>query len=273
MASNYNDDDDDDDDDDNVFIGSDDDNDANFDHDNQFINSLGDDYELDLFNDRSLVSCNEMQCDDVMGCSVESENECKIDDCDSVSNCSYETELSCDAQSFSHIDNSEVTAVAKSSSGEVVEYESEKEYIMDDCDTVSNCSCETELSSVAPSFSPIVNSEVTAVAKPISGEMVSYEHQHLQIDWKGFKMVGDNIDKTIRPSFQRYDNRTNSLHYFHYYALLDRLDLSICSESSPTNALNLQQLLVSQDDIQQVESDAIVLFSRYNNHLFMLCVH
>lgn len=36
-------------------------------------------------------------------------------------------------------------------------------------------------------------------------------------DWKGFKIVGDNVDKNIRPSLQRFNNKTNSLHYFHYY--------------------------------------------------------
>ena len=83
------------------------------------------------------------------------------------------------------------------------------------------------------------------------------------LDWKGFKLVGDNIDKSIHPSFQRYRNSTNSFHYFHYYALLDRLDLSKCLESIPTTALNLQQLLVNANNIQQIENDAIVFFSRY----------
>ena len=32
------------------------------------------------------------------------------------------------------------------------------------------------------------------------------------LDWKGFKIVGDNVDKNIRPSFQRVNNRTVSLH-------------------------------------------------------------
>ena len=42
--------------------------------------------------------------------------------------------------------------------------------------------------------------------------------------WTGFKIVGDNVDKDIRPSFQRIDYRTRSLHYFHAYAMLDRVD-------------------------------------------------
>jgi len=30
-------------------------------------------------------------------------------------------------------------------------------------------------------------------------------------DWKGLKLVGDNVYKNIRPSLQRFDNKTNSL--------------------------------------------------------------
>ena len=34
-----------------------------------------------------------------------------------------------------------------------------------------------------------------------------------------YKIVGDNIDKNIRPSFQRVSHQTKSLHYFHSYDL------------------------------------------------------
>lgn len=38
--------------------------------------------------------------------------------------------------------------------------------------------------------------------------------------------VYDNIDKNFRPSFQRKDWQTKSMHYFHAYAVADRLNLS-----------------------------------------------
>ena len=40
--------------------------------------------------------------------------------------------------------------------------------------------------------------------------------------WTGFKVVGDNLGKNIHPSFSRLNTKTKSLHYFHYYAVLDR---------------------------------------------------
>lgn len=160
---------------------------------------------------------------------------------------------------------------------DVLEYcdELQNECGLNDSDNASNCSIETELSFAAPDFSPcvidevaesITNSHTHAGSMLVKDNEADCEGNTLTTgkpDWKGFKFVGDNIDKNIHPSFQRYNNKTNSLHYFHYYALLDRIDLSTCSESLPSHALNLQQLLVSKDDIEQLESDAIVLFSRY----------
>jgi len=94
------------------------------------------------------------------------------------------------------------------------------------------------------------------------------EHQSSQIQcpivqgWKGFKIVGDNIDKNIRPSFQRYDNNTTSLHYFHHYAVLDRVDLSNHSEALPEAERDLNGLVVGVNDVTQLESDTVVLLSR-----------
>ena len=44
--------------------------------------------------------------------------------------------------------------------------------------------------------------------------------------WKGFKIVGDNIDKNVHRSFQRVDFQTRSFYYVHSYAVLDSIDLS-----------------------------------------------
>lgn len=42
-----------------------------------------------------------------------------------------------------------------------------------------------------------------------------------------YKIVGDNIDKNITPSFQRLDHQTKSVHYFHAFAVKDRIDFQI----------------------------------------------
>ena len=80
--------------------------------------------------------------------------------------------------------------------------------------------------------------------------------------WHGFKLVGDNIDKNVRPSFSRSDKSTQSLHCFHYYAALDRVNLSSFSDATPNMEVDAEKLLINQEDIAQLQSDAVTLISR-----------
>ena len=61
----------------------------------------------------------------------------------------------------------------------------------------------------------------------VEGTCSSPMNKPVKSSWKGFKIVGDNIDKNFRRSFQRVDFiQTRSFHYFHSYAVLDRIDIS-----------------------------------------------
>ena len=76
--------------------------------------------------------------------------------------------------------------------------------------------------------------------------------------WFGFKIVGDNIDKNVRPRHQTIDSQTKSLHYFHAFAALDRIDLSLHSEKRPSidpSLFDLESLLPSSDDICKMKSN------------------
>lgn len=42
----------------------------------------------------------------------------------------------------------------------------------------------------------------------------------------GFKIVGDNIDKHVKPREMRVDAQSKSLHYFNFYAAKSRVDMS-----------------------------------------------
>ena len=50
--------------------------------------------------------------------------------------------------------------------------------------------------------------------------------------WPGFKLVGDNIDKTIEPRDMRINNQANSVHYFNVYAVRDRINFSHLSSNA-----------------------------------------
>ena len=50
--------------------------------------------------------------------------------------------------------------------------------------------------------------------------------------WSGFKLVGDNIDKTIKPRDMRLNKQATSLHYFNVYAVKVRIDFSHLSSNA-----------------------------------------
>ena len=79
-----------------------------------------------------------------------------------------------------------------------------------------------------PAYSPIT---------PVGHSAATPSTDHTQATkvptWQGFKLVGDNLDKTVRRRHQTHDAQTVSMHYFHYYGVLDRIDLSKFSDKAP----------------------------------------
>ena len=71
----------------------------------------------------------------------------------------------------------------------------------------------------------------------------------------GFKIVGDNIDKTVRPRHVRLDRQTQSLHYFNSYAVKDRVNLTDRSDTvpDPPSSPNLLSLLPDKEDISEMK--------------------
>lgn len=83
--------------------------------------------------------------------------------------------------------------------------------------------------------------------------------------WAGYKFVGDNIDKNVKPRFQRQENRGMSLHHFHGYAIRDRLDLSSFSNQRPTYSCpDTAMLLPSASDMHLLKDDFSTLIARYD---------
>lgn len=82
--------------------------------------------------------------------------------------------------------------------------------------------------------------------------------------WCGFKIVGDNIDKNIRPSYQRIDRQTQSLHYFHSFAVHDRIDLSTYSDQAPTipPSIDPSTITPTASDLASFRRECEILVSR-----------
>ena len=82
--------------------------------------------------------------------------------------------------------------------------------------------------------------------------------------WCGFKIVGDNIDKNICPSHQRLDHQTQSLHYFHLFAVCDRIDLSAYSDQAPAipPAIDPATITSTASDLPSFQWECEILVSR-----------
>lgn len=83
-------------------------------------------------------------------------------------------------------------------------------------------------------------------------------------NWYGYKFVGDNVDKNVKPTFQRYENRGQSLHHFHGYAVRDRVNLLTLSDVTPSpQTPDPSVFLPSQQDLSSLNDELTVIISRW----------
>lgn len=85
----------------------------------------------------------------------------------------------------------------------------------------------------------------------------------------GFKVIGDNLDSTVRPRYMRKFGgfKTQSLHLFHAYAVQDRIDISnFCDIPLPTCLNSPENLAISllptKEDDDITKKNFTCLFSR-----------
>ena len=79
-------------------------------------------------------------------------------------------------------------------------------------------------------------------------------------------LTGDNIDKNVSPRNMTLDHQVKSLHYFHAYAALSRIDFSGLSEETPTSrllrSLDSSAFLPSIADCQVLRENYVILSAR-----------
>ena len=81
--------------------------------------------------------------------------------------------------------------------------------------------------------------------------------------WTGFKIVGDNVDKNVRPTLQLLTHQTKYLHHFHSYAVKDRVNLSSASDASKSCPSDLSSFVMSSQDWNWFKDTCQILVSRY----------
>lgn len=143
---------------------------------------------------------------------------------------------------------------------------------VDDSSTITSCTSssddEDEIFDIAEQFHnaplivrPPLVLEASDIIKVLPGLPIQMRH-------KGFRLCGDNLDKNIYRRHLRSDKRNQSLHYFHAYAVENRIDVSELSDICP-NILEItdvkcaaKSILPKPMDDMAMKDNIAVLISR-----------
>lgn len=111
----------------------------------------------------------------------------------------------------------------------------------------------------APAFSEITSSSMCEDGVIVHKSHEMNEDVHVEESGcsrllLGYKLVGDNIDKNVRPRHMRQDRQTLSMHYYHSYAVRDRVNVSGLSDARPS-LKNTPLLSVPVTDVLPSDSD------------------
>lgn len=129
-----------------------------------------------------------------------------------------------------------------------------------------------ESSQASYSSEPQSSSELSRFSSPEIDidSFLGQEYQPPNPSVLTYRIVGDNIDKNVKPRNMTSEHQTRSLHYFHAYAVRDRTDLSNYSSEPPVvdlGEINYEALLPSEDDAAVLRTNYATLIGR------ILCKH
>ena len=130
--------------------------------------------------------------------------------------------------------------------------------------SLSSSSSSTSLGSQSPSSAGSFSS-ITASSSSGSNDHTEPSSQEDTCEPYGLKIVGDNIDKHVKPRDMRHDVQAQSLHYFNSYAVKDRLPTSHL-EDKPClpdfSSFTPSKLLPTAIDDKSIQRNFTILISR-----------
>ena len=90
---------------------------------------------------------------------------------------------------------------------------------------------------------------------------------------RSFKLVGDNLDTSVKARYMRMEgSRNQSLHYFHAFAVLDRISFSHLPDVFPHTCLNSPKQLALEMLPSTIDDKALSLL--FETHISrILCKH
>ena len=78
-----------------------------------------------------------------------------------------------------------------------------------------------------------------------------------------YKFIIDNIDKNVKPSFQRAEIKGRSYHHVHGYSVQDRIDTSKLSDRIPLfRKADASVFLPGQQDVNALRDEIIIFLTR-----------
>lgn len=121
-----------------------------------------------------------------------------------------------------------------------------------------------------PSSGTSIGQELTTNNDITTSEMevVNEEGSHSSSMLLGFEFVGDNIDKNVNSRHMKQDRQTQSMYYYHSYAVCDRTSICGLSESVPNLksipvlSIPVTKILPSDCDQQSLLHNFTILISR-----------
>ena len=114
---------------------------------------------------------------------------------------------------------------------------------------------------LSPALSPPSYSDLTSPSHSESSsscESASQRQSHVSCI-PSFKIVGDNVDKYVKPRHETTDMQASSLHYFHSFAVKDRCDVSALNDNPSRPDLTS----FSIDEVLPTAADYTSLMTNY----------
>jgi L1 cell adhesion molecule like protein len=117
-------------------------------------------------------------------------------------------------------------------------------------------------SSSHPSYSNITSTCTSESDTSSSGDD-AYTNNNIQCisNITSYKLVGDNLDKYIRPRHEAVDRHSSSVHYFHSFAVRDRCDTSTLEDDPSLPDISLDSF--SSDKVLPSAADYNALLENY----------
>lgn len=132
----------------------------------------------------------------------------------------------------------------------------------DSCPLLSQTQSEDEM---VDSLTPALTEEDYLKIDSIVADITDTPEKKPNVVWNGFRLLGDNFDKRVKPRHQTMEQKNKEYHAFAYAGVKDRINLSAFLDSHEPPVLSKEHIMTAipdSQDCQKVEENFCILVSR-----------